>query len=42
MIVPTCVICGHEHNEELEGSWDSLPEDFQCPECGASKLDYIS
>jgi rubredoxin len=35
-----CVICGHEHNEELEGKWDDLPEDFPCPECGGFKSDY--
>jgi rubredoxin len=35
-----CVICGHEHNEELEGKWDDLPEDFPCPECGGFKADY--
>jgi rubredoxin len=36
-----CVICGHVHNEELEGKWDDLPEDFPCPECGGFKQDYI-
>lgn len=36
-----CVICGHVHNEELEGKWDSLPEDFPCPECGGFKQDYV-
>ena len=36
-----CVICGHEHNEELEGKWDDLPEDFPCPECGGFKEDYV-
>jgi rubredoxin len=35
-----CIICGHEHNEELEGKWDDLPEDFPCPECGGFKSDY--
>lgn len=35
-----CVICGHEHNEELEGKWDDLPDDFPCPECGGFKSDY--
>jgi len=35
-----CVICGHVHNEELEGKWDDLPEDFPCPECGGFKSDY--
>ena len=36
-----CVICGHVHNEELEGAWDDLPEDFPCPECGGFKQDYV-
>ena len=36
-----CVICGHVHNEELEGAWDSLPDDFPCPECGGFKQDYV-
>jgi rubredoxin len=36
-----CVICGHVHNEELEGKWDELPEDFPCPECGGFKQDYV-
>ena len=36
-----CVICGHVHNEESEGKWDDLPEDFPCPECGGFKQDYV-
>jgi len=36
-----CIICGHVHNEELEGKWDDLPEDFPCPECGGFKQDYV-
>jgi rubredoxin len=35
-----CVICGHVHDEELEGVWEDLPEDFPCPECGGFKADY--
>lgn len=35
-----CVVCGHVHDEELEGIWDTLPDDFQCPECGCGKEDY--
>ena len=37
-----CVICGHIHDEELEGEWHTLPDDFTCPECGCSKDDYES
>ncbi len=36
-----CVICGHVHDEELEGVWDDLPADFPCPECGGFKEDYV-
>ena len=35
-----CVVCGHVHDEETEGKWDDLPEDFPCPECGGFKVDY--
>ena len=35
-----CVVCGHEHNEELEGKWDDLDESFTCPECGCGKDEY--
>jgi rubredoxin len=36
-----CLICGHVHDEETEGAWDSLPEDFKCPECDATKEEYF-
>ena len=36
-----CIVCGHIHDEELEGNWDQLPEDFLCPECGVGKEDYV-
>jgi hypothetical protein len=35
-----CIVCGHVHNEELEGHWEDLPDDFACPECGVGKQDY--
>ena len=35
-----CEICGHIHDEQIEGEWNSLPEDFICPECGVGKEDY--
>lgn len=35
-----CVVCGHEHDEETEGYWNRLPDDFVCPECGCGKEDY--
>jgi rubredoxin len=36
-----CIVCGHVHDEELEGKWDELPGDFLCPECGVDKNDYV-
>jgi len=35
-----CVVCGHEHDEAVEGRWDELSEDFLCPECGVGKDEY--
>lgn len=35
-----CVVCGHVHDEVLEGVWEDLPDDFECPECGVGKDDY--
>jgi hypothetical protein len=35
-----CVVCGHVHDEAVEGKWDELPETFECPECGVGKEDY--
>jgi rubredoxin len=35
-----CVVCGHIHDEAVEGAWDELPADFACPECGVGKEDY--
>lgn len=37
-----CVICGHIHDEEEEGNWDTLPDNFSCPECGCGKEEYVS
>lgn len=36
-----CIVCGHVHDEELEGVWETLPSEFICPECGVGKEDYI-
>ena len=38
--VHVCVVCGHEHNEDNEGTWNELPDDFTCPECGCGKDEY--
>ena len=35
-----CIVCGHVHDEATEGVWDTLPEDFTCPECGVGKDEY--
>ena len=35
-----CVVCGHIHNEETEGLWEDLDDNFCCPECGVGKADY--
>jgi rubredoxin-NAD+ reductase len=35
-----CIVCGHVHDEDLEGKWEELGDDFLCPECGVSKADY--
>ena len=35
-----CVVCGHVHDEETEGTWDDLSADFLCPECGVGKDEY--
>ena len=34
-------LCGHVHDEATEGKWEDLPENFECPECGVGKEDYI-
>lgn len=44
-----CVICGFVY-DEAEGlpddgimpgtKWESIPEDWECPDCGISKLDF--
>lgn len=36
--VYVCDICGYVYDEEEESvSFDDLPEDWTCPDCGASK-----
>lgn len=33
-----CPVCGYVYDEDTEGvAWDSLPDDWECPICGASK-----
>lgn len=44
-----CVICGFVYEEEMgrpeDGippgtSWEEVPENWKCPECGAAKSDF--
>ncbi|WP_045223772.1 rubredoxin [Methyloterricola oryzae] len=44
-----CVVCGYIYDEELgepeaglaPGTrWEDVPEDWSCPDCGASKGDF--
>lgn len=44
-----CVVCGFIYEEELglpmDGiepgtSWEDVPEDWSCPDCGVSKADF--
>jgi len=37
-----CVVCGHVHEDDVEGQWDTLPDSFVCPECGCGKEDYVT
>lgn len=32
-----CSICGYIYEEEKNGKWEELPEDWKCPVCGAGK-----
>lgn len=45
-----CLLCGFIYDEKLgwpdDGiepgtTWDKVPSDWLCPECGASKTDFI-
>ncbi len=44
-----CVVCGYQYDEELGDpdhgiaagtAWEDVPDDWECPECGASKSDF--
>lgn len=35
-----CTVCGYVHDEAKDGAWDSLPDDWECPVCGAGKSDF--
>lgn len=45
-----CVLCGYIYDESLgdpehgiaaETRWEDIPSDWFCPECGASKQDFM-
>jgi rubredoxin len=45
-----CTICGHIYDEaqgDAEGGvapgtrWEDVPPDWVCPDCGASKSDFV-
>lgn len=45
-----CVLCGYIYDESLgdpehgiaaETRWEDIPSDWCCPECGASKQDFM-
>ncbi len=47
--VLTCIVCGYVYNEELGDEehglapgtrWADVPEDWECPDCGAGKNDF--
>ena len=37
-----CSVCGFVHDESKDGVWDSLPDDWTCPVCGAGKSQFES
>ncbi len=44
-----CIVCGYEYDEAVGDpehgiaagtAWEDVPEDWECPECGVSKVDF--
>ena len=44
-----CAVCGYVYDEELGDpdhgiaagtEWEAIPDDWECPECGAAKADF--
>lgn len=33
-MIYVCEVCGHIHDEEVDGKFDELPKYANCPECG--------
>jgi len=41
MAVWECDVCGYEYDERTEGTdWEDLPDDWDCPICGATKSQF--
>ena len=47
--VMQCIVCGYIYNEELGDEengiapgtrWEDIPDDWECPDCGAGKSDF--
>ena len=37
-----CDVCGYLYDETEEGvRWEDLPDDWECPNCGASKSQFV-
>jgi len=45
-----CNVCGHVYDEALGDTaaglaagtrWENIPEDWVCPDCGATKEDFV-
>ena len=36
-----CQVCGYVYDEAQNPPWESLPNDWKCPLCGASKADFL-
>lgn len=35
-----CDVCGHIHDEKVDGKFDDLPKFYNCPECGSAKEEF--
>ena len=38
--VYVCGVCGHVHDEAVDGRFEDLPKFHLCPECGCHKDEY--
>ena len=36
-----CQICGYVYDEAQNPPWETLPDDWRCPLCGAAKADFL-